>query len=326
MRIRASPEDFRVEEIPLYPPSGSGDHLFVLVEKTERTTEQVVRSLARRADVKARDIGYAGRKDRNAITRQWFSVPGWTPEAARSHEGDGFVILEAVPHGHKLRTGQLRGNRFELVVRELDADQLAAAPGRIERLVRTGMPNFFGEQRFGRDGDNERQGLAFLKDGLRHRDKRAARFALSALQSAVFNDWLGRRSLGLDEIEAGEVAWIHTSGACFVVEDVVREAPRAARFEISAAGPMPGPRLLAAAGGPLERERAIFAAHGLPDPITLPRGVRMRGARRPARVRPEEMRCEALGADAVRLHFTLPAGSYATVLVDAVFTDGALGA
>ena len=326
MKLRASPEDFRVEEIPLYAPSGAGEHLFVFVEKRERTTEQVARSLARLAAVKPRDVGYAGRKDRGAITRQWFSVPGIAAATLDGHEGDGFRVLEAVPHGHKLRTGQLRGNRFEVVVRELSETQVGDAPQRLAALARRGMPNLFGVQRFGRDGDNAAQGLAILQGRSSRRDRRAARFALSALQSAVFNAWVEGRAAALDVVETGEVAWIHQSGACFVVEDAEKEAPRAAGFEISAAGPMPGPRLLPAEGVASERERALFAAHGLPDPIELPAGVRMRGVRRPLRVQPAAAACEPLGSDAVRLAFSLPAGSYATVLVDALFTDHAPGA
>ena len=321
MRLRATPEDFVVEELALYPPSGEGEHTCVYVEKRGRTTEQVARQLARLAEVPARDVGYAGRKDRIAVTRQWFSVPGLAPDVALGFEDDAVTVLEAARHGHKLRTGQLRANRFELVVRELAEEERTHAAERLDRMAARGMPNRFGEQRFGRAGDNAARGREILAGGPRGRDRRAARFALSALQSEVFNAWLDARPLALDEIQAGEVAWIHESGACFVVEDPEREAERAARFEISAAGPLPGTRLLAAEGAPGAHERALFRARGIPEPIVAPRGLRLRGARRPARVRPEAARCERVGGDAVRLHFTLPAGSYATVLVDALFTD-----
>lgn len=326
MLLRATPEDFVVEEVPLYAPSGEGEHTFVYVEKRGRTTEEIARALARLADVKARDIGYAGRKDRVAVTRQWFSVPALDPERALSHEEETFRVLEAVRHGHKLRTGQLRANRFELVVRELPPDTVAAAPGRLGQLVASGMPNRFGAQRFGREGDNASRGREILAGGSLGRDRRAARFILSALQSEVFNAWLDARGPGFDTLEEGEIAWIHESGACFVVEDAGLESERAARFEISPAGPLPGTRLLEAVGKPGERERALFEAHGIPDPIVPPRGVRLRGARRPARIRPEAATCEAVAADAVALRFTLPPGSYATVLVDALFTDPASAA
>lgn len=323
MLLRATPEDFVVEEIPLYPPSGEGEHTFVQVEKRGRTTEEVARALARLADVKARDIGYAGRKDRVAVTRQWFSVPGLEPQRALAHLDETFRVLEAERHGHKLRTGQLRANRFELVVRELEPDKVSGAAARLDRLEAGGMPNRFGEQRFGREGDNASRGREILAGAPLGRDRRAARFILSALQSEVFNAWLDARSLGFDALEEGEVAYIHESGACFVVEDAALESKRAASFEISPAGPLPGTRLLDAVGEPGRRERALFAAHGIPDPIVPPRGVRLRGARRPARIRPEAASCEVVAPDAVALKFTLPPGSYATVLVDALFTDPA---
>jgi len=325
VRLRDTPEDFVVEELPLYEPSGEGEHTYVRVEKRNRTTEQVARALARLADVPSRDVGYAGRKDRAAVARQWLSVPGLGVERAMAIEDEGFRVLEARQHGHKLRTGALRGNRFEIVVRGLSASEVAGAAARLSALARDGMPNRFGPQRFGRDRENAARGREILTGGKRG-DKRAARFAISALQSAVFNGWLDERALPLSELEAGEVAWIHASGACFVVQDLAREAPRVAAFEISPAGPLPGTRLLAASGAPGERERALFAKHGLPDPIRAPRGVRVRGARRPARVRPQDASCTGVAADAVRLAFALPPGSYATVLVDTLFTDGAAGA
>jgi cysteine synthase len=115
-RIRTVVDDFFVDELPLYEPTGDGGHTFVRIEKRERNTEEVVRALARAAGVTHRDVGYAGRKDRRAVTRQWLSVPGLDPTRALSLSIPGVRVLEAVRHPHKLRTGQLRGNRFEIVV------------------------------------------------------------------------------------------------------------------------------------------------------------------------------------------------------------------
>jgi len=319
VRLATSPEDFVVEELPLYAPSGEGTHTFVYVEKCLRTTEEVARLLAREAGVAPRDVGYAGRKDRRAVTRQWLSVPGIPPERAKAIEAEGVRVLAAEAHGHKLRTGQLRGNRFALVVRELLPEQVEAAPDALAGLVAAGMPNCFGAQRFGREGDNAERGRALLAGSPLGRDRRRARFWLSALQAEVFNAWMDARALPLDAIGAGEVAWIHASGAAFVVDDVEAASERAAAFEISAAGPLFGTRLLEAKGEALAAETALFESHGIPWPLRPPRGVRLRGARRPIRVRPEEASAEAVAGDAVRLCFVLPPGSYATVLVDALF-------
>jgi tRNA pseudouridine13 synthase len=323
VRIAATPEDFVVDEIPLFAPSGAGAHTFVRIEKRGRTTEEVARLLARLAGVPPAQIGYAGRKDKHAVTTQWFSAPGLEPAAALAFEADGVRALEAARHPHRLRTAQLRGNRFALVVRELTLAQLAGLPAAIERILRVGLPNKYGAQRFGRAGDNAERARALLAGADPGRDRRAARFLLSALQAEVFNTFLAARPLPLDALEAGEVAVLHTSGGAFVVEDVACEAPRAAAFEISASGPIFGTKLLMPRGAPAERERAVLQAAGIPGRIVPPRGIELRGARRPVRIPVADLASELAAPDAVRLRFTLPAGSYATVLVEHLFTGAA---
>jgi len=330
-RLRASPEDFEVEELPLYEPSGEGGHTFVWVEKRGRTTEEVARELARAADVAPRDVGYAGRKDRHAVTRQWLSVPGLDPERALGLALRDARVLRAARHPHKLRTAQLAGNRFVLVVRELSEEALAGAGERLAALVAHGLPNRFGEQRFGAGGDNAERGRALLQGGARPRDRREARFLASALQAAVFNEVLRTRPLPLDALEAGDVAVVHASGGLFRVDDVAREGPRALAFEISATGPIFGPGCFGPpregdfrqpAGAVRERESRALAACGLdPDaPLRTPPGLRIEGARRALRVQPRDA-VVAAGADSgsARLSFALPAGSYATVLVEELF-------
>jgi tRNA pseudouridine13 synthase len=317
--LRSRPEDFRVDEIPLYAPSGEGGHTFVRVEKRLRTTEEVARELARAAGVRAADVGYAGRKDRDAVATQWFSVEGLAPEAALALELPGLRVLEARRHAHKLRTGQLRGNRFEIVARDVGREALCAAAARFERLRRDGMPNRFGPQRFGWDGGNLEQARRLLRGEKIGADRRHARFLLSALQAAAFNAVLGGRPLPLACLEPGDVAVVHASGGLFRVEDASREAPRAAAFEISATGPIFGTRVLAPSGAAAERERAVFAAMGVdPEVLRPPPGIRLRGARRALRVRLEAADAVAEG-DALRVCFTLPAGSYASVALEELF-------
>ncbi|MCL4686576.1 tRNA pseudouridine(13) synthase TruD [Myxococcota bacterium] len=329
-QIRAELEDFQVEEIPLYAPAGEGSHTFVWIEKRDRNTEEVARDLARAAGVPLREVGYAGRKDRRAVTRQWLSVPGLDPARALSLSLPGVRVLEAARHPHKLRTGQLRGNRFVLVVRGVDAETAARATARLDELRRLGMPNRFGSQRFGRDADNAERGRDLLAGRLRLRDRRAARFLLSALQSAVFNEVLAKRPLGLDAIEAGEVAQVVASGGLFLVEDEAQEAPRAARFEISATGPIfgsggrdPVPTKAAAA-----RERAALAALGVTDELLgqAPAGIRLRGARRALRIPVPDAALTVAGS-VLRLSCSLAAGSYVTVLVEELVgpVDGGAG-
>jgi tRNA pseudouridine13 synthase len=327
IRVRSTPEDFRVEEVPLYAPCGEGEHTFVRVEKRLRSTEEVARELARVGQVPRRDVGYAGRKDREAVTQQWFSVPGLDPESARALALPGIRVLEAARHRHKLRTGQLRANRFELVVRDVGEDAARAGAEQLLRLEAQGMPNRFGPQRFGRDGANPELGRAVLRGERGSVDRRTARFWVSALQAEVFNAVLARRPVPLDALEPGDVCVVHASGGLFVVEDVARETPRARAFEISATGPLFGTRGLEPAGVVAERERAVLQEFGIESAAALrpPPGLRLRGGRRPFRVRPEQVSWER-EPDAVRLRFTLPPGSYATVLLEELFGPGSVGA
>jgi tRNA pseudouridine13 synthase len=315
-QLRSVPEDFCVDEMPLYRPSGSGDHTFVHIEKRLRTSEDVAHVLARLAGARVRDVGYAGRKDRVALTTQWFSVPGLDPARARQLSVPGVRVLDAIRHGHKLRTGHLRGNRFRIFVREIDARQSEAAILRLEEILRVGMPNRFGAQRFGRKGDNAERGRRLLNGERSREDRRTARFLISALQAEVFNAVLAERKAPLDTVDAGEVAMVHESGGCFVVEDVAREAVRAAAFEISATGPIFGTKVLEAEGEAQLREQRVLERFDLlPENLRVPRGIRLRGARRALRVRPGAATAERHD-DGLLIRFSLPPGSYATVLVE----------
>ncbi len=309
------PEDFRVEEVALYEPRGEGGHTFLCIEKRMRTSDGVARDLARAVGVKPSDVGYAGRKDRMSISRQWFSVPGLAPERATSLELRDARVLAAAAHPHKLRTGHLEANRFTLVVRDIEPNALASAPERLARLVERGLPNRFGGQRFGRDGSNAEQGRRVLVGETRQRDRRRARFLVSALQAEVFNRVLAERLPDLVTLEAGDVAVVHESGGLFVVEDPEIEAARAAAFEISATGPIFGTKVIAPGGAVAERERRIALAAGVPTLLQPPRGIRLRGTRRPLRVRPKDADLDVTG-QRLQLRFTLPPGSFATVLVE----------
>jgi tRNA pseudouridine13 synthase len=321
-RIRQIPEDFRVEEIPLYEPTGEGDHLFVEVEKRLRTSEEVARLLARELGVRARDIGYAGRKDRAAVTRQWYSLPGVEAEATAALEIPGVRILRAIPHRHKLRTGQLRGNRFEIRVRGVGAEAEAQAQSSLQRIIGRGMPNRFGAQRFGRGGRNPDDARGLLQGGRGPRDRRAARFLLSALQADVFNRVLAARPLDIDAVDLGDVAQVVASGGLFVVEDADIEGERAARFEISPTGPIFGTKMVAPTGAPADREQRVMLEAGIPesDAWRLPRGLKLPGTRRPLRVALGEASLQREGDDLL-LAFTLPSGSYATVLLEELFGE-----
>ena len=284
--IRRRPEDFVVVEEPLYPPSGEGGHLFVEVEKCARTTEQIARLLARGCGVSPIDVGYAGRKDRHAVTRQWFS---------------------------------LHGNRFELAVYSDAPCDLPALSARAAELVRRGMPNRYGEQRFGRSGDNAEAARKLFGGRIRSRDLRAARFLVSALQAEVFNALLEQRRERHDEVLLGDLARVELSGGLFWVDDLERDSARARDFEISATGPIFGTKVRAPRGEVAKLEAEVLERHGIPGEgeLRLPRGIRAQGTRRPLRVRPRDLELTSLeGADGFRLRCGLPPGAYVTVLVE----------
>ncbi|MFP6661051.1 MAG: tRNA pseudouridine(13) synthase TruD [Myxococcota bacterium] len=325
--MRDEPEDFRVDEIPLYPPSGEGGHTFLRVEKRLRTTEEVARALAREVGCRPRDVGYAGRKDRRALTTQWFSVPDLDPEVALTFSLPGAIVLEASRHPHKLRTGHLGGNRFVLKVRGCEDLVPEAIEANRLRIRAHGLPNCYGSQRFGRDGDNAERARRALRGEEVGGDRRSLRFLFSALQAEVFNEALARREHPLERFELGDVAVVHASGGLFLVEDVDVDDARAQEFEISPTGPIFGTRTVNPTGAAAARERAAMEAHGVPEAalLELPPGIRLRGARRALRIAVPDLEVRAADGT-LELRFGLPPGSYATVLVDELLgTTGASG-
>lgn len=323
-RLKTTPEDFLVEELPLYSPSGRGEHTWVEVEKRQRTTEEVAAELAGLAGVDVGQVGWAGRKDREAVTRQWLSVPGLPPSRAAALAGPGWRVLQAAAHGERLRLGELVGNRFHLVVREVDAAAAAAAATRLAEMVRRGMPNLFGEQRFGADGSNAERGARLLRGETVEGGRRQQRLYLSALQSAVFNEVLRTRPAAPHVVLDGDLALVAGSGALLHVGSpslpTAEAAERAARFELSPTGPLLGHKMRAPRGEPLAHEREVATRLGVPWVSALPRlrGHLLAGGRRPLRAPLTEV-THRHGVDAFELAFVLPPGSYATVVVAQLF-------
>jgi tRNA pseudouridine13 synthase len=327
LRFAPSPQTFTVEEIPAYEPSGTGTHLFLWVQKRGLTTLDAIAQIAGALAVPARDVGYAGLKDRHAVTRQWLSVPGVDPAralAAASHD-DSWAILRAVPHPHKLRLGHLRGNRFQVVLEgPATAEELARLQATVERLGAEGLPNRFGVQRFGAGGDNAAAGLALLRGTRRERDRRRRRLLLSALQSAVFNRTLELRAAAgpLTRVLAGDVLQKVDTGGLFVTPDPAVDQPRVDAGQVVPTGPLPGGREVEPPPGSAARELedAAIAAVGATREDFERAGRELPGARRPFVVHPRDLTWRA-DESGVQLSFELPAGVYATVLVDALLQD-----
>ncbi len=313
--IGPEPQDFRVDEVPAYLPNGEGEHLYVRLEKQRLSTPDLVRRVAEAAGVDGRDVGYAGLKDKHAVTTQWLSLPAraQNPEAWQLPEG--VRLIEHSRHANKLRTGHLSGNRFRIALVGVCDDALSRAKVLQEYLSQHGFSNYFGAQRFG--FDNLQKALAWLEGGGR---ARLSPFLLklypSVVQSEIFNRYLTlRREVGLDQLFAGEVVRLEGSSASFVVEDLEREKPRLAARDIHLTGPMLGPKMRAASGAVLELEERARKDLGVTDAMLSVIGKFAPGTRRDLVVVPSELTVEAEGPSRLVLSFGLPAGSYATVLV-----------
>ena len=319
-RLRSKPEDFRVEEISLYEPTGSGSFLWLWIEKTGRNTQDLAGELARQLKLAPRDVGFAGRKDRHAVTRQAFTVPADVESRLKDLDLAGADVLAVEKTDSRLRTGQLAGNRFRLVIREVDPSLESEILGRFEELVRRGMPNRYGEQRFGRDGRNVERGREILASKRIRGDRRRAWLMVSALQSAVFNEVLKRRPY--DELWPGDVAVVHATDDWFWVDDPQNEAARLASFEVSPTGPIFGTKSKRPRGRALELEQKVMSVLDLPpiERMLPPKGIQIYGDRRALRVRPQRADLFYSAAEqALQLEFELAAGSYATVLVEELF-------
>ncbi|MBM4358229.1 MAG: tRNA pseudouridine(13) synthase TruD [Deltaproteobacteria bacterium] len=321
--LRKHPSDFVVDELPAYEACGEGDHLYLTFRKTGLTTLQVVRALAERLGVDPREVGFAGMKDRHAVTTQVASFPfasGRDPEEARSIELEGVTILEARRHRNKLRTGHLRGNRFTITLRDLNEAGRADVERRLDRVRAEGVPNAFGPQRFGRDGANPERALAWLQGKERPpRDKRERKLLFSALQSRAFNQVLARREAEgtWASILLGDLAQKHDSGGVFLVGEAELDDARRRATEglISATGPMFGVKMRWPEGRAAELEREALGEM-VDDPARLAAFASYgEGARRALRLWVDELTWTREGADALVVSFVLTKGGYATTVL-----------
>lgn len=367
--IKTRPEDFVVEEIPAYPPCGSGEHLFLLIEKRGWTTLDAAARIARACGVPRGAVGYAGMKDARAVTRQWFSVHLPKGGDAPALDGENLRVLAVSRHRNKLKLGHLKGNRFQVRLRDVVAGAGALASRVIAILESRGMPNGFGVQRFGTRGDTHRLGRALLAgdserfvelawsgveggeralellrrgetrraleslppgsaaarlvaaleragatiaDAPRFVERPLRRLYFAAVQAECFNEVLRRRFADYDSVRAGDLAWLHRNGACFSVVDLDVERERARRLEISASGPLFGPRCSRPTLEPLAIEEQVLADLGLTS-AAFSECAEMDGARRPLRV-PVSARVtgEDLADRSLDVAIELPPGAYAT--------------
>ena len=317
-------EDFGVVEVPAYLPSGEGTHTYAWIQKTGLSTLDAIALLASATNTNKRDYGYAGLKDAQAVTRQWVSIEHADPALFRDLDLNAVQVMEVAQHTNKLKPGHLLGNQFSIVLRGASAGQVSQLSENLAWCEERGLPNYFGEQRFGKRGSNLDQGLGILRDPKPKRkayrfSPRILKLLMSAVQSEVFNRVLCERIDTYDQLQDGDLAWIHDKGASFTVQDLAAEQPRCDAFEISPTGPLPGPKMLRAKGQPGELEDRVMA--GLDLSMEAFGFLRSHpGGRRPLRLRVSGSSVAA-EEDGVRLEFALPAGSYATSVLRMLLVD-----
>jgi len=315
--FRSTLEDFEVEEVPAYLPSGTGEHIFAFIEKRGVTTKDAVQGLCARTDADFKDAGWAGLKDKHAVTRQWVSLFGTTSEAVRAASTPNVQVLEAAPHPHKLRTGHLRANRFSIRLRAIEATRLGDLHAVLDAIEALGLPNYYGEQRFGREGDNARRAFEWVLGTARA--PRAAfqrKLQMSALQSELFNQLVAERveTSTLGTVLPGDLVKKHESGGMFVADDLEEAQARADAWEISPTGPIFGAKMRWPEREARAREEALLQRAGL-TPAHFARWRQIApGTRRFVRI-PVGKVARNVRDDTVDLDFTLPAGSYATILI-----------
>lgn len=319
-RIGPEPEDFRVVEIPAYPPTGQGDHVFVRIRKRAITSMEAAARLARVAGVPVGEVGMAGMKDRWAVAEQWMSLPGGAASVLGGWSDEVVQVVEMCAHGHKLRTGHLRGNQFSLRIVGARPWEASRSEALCSRLGALGVPNRFGPQRFGRGALNASRGLGLLTGQRGPRDRRTRRLLVSAVQSALFNDYLVARLRWAEpqRPRLGEILMRLPSGGAFPCERPEEDEPRIRAGEVALTGPLFGSRMRSPDPG--------SEPHGLEEEVLSAAGIRRDlfdgwrrlapGGRRPLQIRAEGLRVEPLAEEGeVRVEVTLPAGAYATMLL-----------
>ncbi len=316
-KLRTTPEDFEVEELPAYEPSGEGEHLVLWIEKRGLNTKEAAYALARALEAPLESVGWAGLKDRHAVTRQWLSFHTKASPSAEALTQEGLRVLSVSRHGNKLRTGHLHGNRFALRLRDVPHEHDAHVEATLALLARAGLPNYFGLQRFGHGGNNVRHAFRWIvEEGRAPKTPFLRKLNVSVLQAALFNVWLAQRidSETLARAVDGDVMRKEDTGGMFVSEDAEADAKRVTSWEISPTGPMFGATMRAAARSAREIELGVLLAWGVTE-AQLARVKKFgEGTRRPARVRPARVELTREGPDLL-LRFDLPKGAYATTLV-----------
>jgi len=317
-KIRSIPEDFIVEEILGFEPSGEGEHHFLKIEKTGENSEWIAKLLARHAGIKRRDVGFAGLKDRQAKTVQWFSVhiPGKSEIDWSSIETETIKLLEQTKHNKKLRRGIHKGNRFELTIRQLEGDQ-ERLEKRLQLIAQQGVPNYFGLQRFGIGGRNIDRAEALFRGEIKVRDRAKKGFYLSAARSFIFNALVSERvsQKSWDCLLPGDVAQLDGSGSCFkvsAIDELIQK--RLVAMDIHPTACLWGRGELMSSGDARFQEQAVIDRFPLLRDGLVKAGLEQ--SRRSVRLSVKALSWSFPEPTIIKIKFLLPSGGFATAVLN----------
>jgi len=322
-RLRAVPEDFVVNEVLGFDPDGAGAHVLLVVEKRCANTGWVASQLARLARVPVRDVGTSGLKDRNAVTTQAFTLP-WPVQApldaCLDFGGEGWRVLSAARHGRKLRPGSHRANRFALRVRDVEGDRDTLV-ARLEAIRARGVPDYFGPQRFGRNGANLLRARAWAAGGEPPRERSARGFALSAARSALFNAVLAERVRrgDWDCLLPGEAVMLDGRRSFFRTDDIDASLRyRCETMDVHPSGPLWGRGDSPARHDARTVESCVTSAE--PQLCALLEAQGLEHERRALRLPVRDLRWTFEGGD-LTLEFELARGAFATAVLHEIVQD-----
>jgi tRNA pseudouridine13 synthase len=322
-RLRVEPEDFVVDEVLGFEPDGAGGHVLLVVEKRGANSGWVASQLARLAGVPVRDVGMSGHKDRNAVTRQAYTLP-WPlqapPDACLAFAGEGWRVLSAARHGRKLRAGSHRANRFALRVRDVEGDR-DALDGLLQTIREHGVPGYFGPQRFGREGGNLERARAWAAGGDAPRERGTRAFALSAARSVLFNAVLAERVRRGDwnRLLPGEAVVLDGRRSFFLADDIDDTLRyRCAALDVHPSGPLWGRGESPARGEARAVEAAVTATER--QLCALLESAGLEQERRPLRLPVRDLQWSLEGHE-LALQFELPRGAFATAVLHEIVLD-----
>ncbi|EOG5423741.1 tRNA pseudouridine(13) synthase TruD [Cronobacter sakazakii] len=320
-RLKASPSDFQVVEDLGFAPDGDGEHLLVRIRKTGCNTRAVADALAKFLGIAAREVSFAGQKDKYAVTEQWLCarLPGKEMPAMRAFTLEGCEVLEFARHRRKLRLGALKGNRFSLVLRDITHhDEIEQ---RLGLIGEKGVPNYFGPQRFGRGGSNIYQAKRWAQTGQPPRERNKRGFALSAARSLMFNTLVSERlqRFGVNQVMDGDALQLAGRGSWFVAtpEELTDLQARVDNGELLITAALPGTGDWGTQRAALAFEQTTLADET--ELLTLLTREKVEAARRAMLLFPRELRWQWQDDATLEVSFWLPAGSFATSVIRELF-------